>query len=36
MGETLVGGMLAKGLTLLIALGEQPDGIGLSDLARRV
>jgi IclR family acetate operon transcriptional repressor len=34
--ETNTGGMLAKGLTLLITLGEYPDGIGLSDLARRV
>lgn len=30
------GGMLAKGLTLLIALSDYPDGVGLSDLARQV
>lgn len=36
MEETTVGGMLAKGLTLLVTLGEYPDGIGLSDLARQV
>jgi IclR family acetate operon transcriptional repressor len=36
MEETNAGGMLAKGLTLLVTLGEYPEGIGLSDLARRV
>jgi IclR family acetate operon transcriptional repressor len=36
MEETRSGGMLAKGLTLLVMLGEHPDGIGLSDLARLV
>lgn len=34
--ELNTGGMLAKGLTLLIALGGYPDGVGLSDLARQV
>jgi IclR family transcriptional regulator, acetate operon repressor len=34
--ESNSGGMLAKGLTLLIALGHYPDGIALSDLARQV
>lgn len=34
--ESYSGGMLAKGLTLLVTIGEYPDGITLSDLARRV
>lgn len=29
-------GMLAKGLSLLIALGEYPDGVGVSEIAREV
>jgi DNA-binding IclR family transcriptional regulator len=36
MEEPGAGGMLAKGLTLLVTLGQYPDGIGLSDLARQV
>ncbi|HLZ57313.1 MAG TPA: IclR family transcriptional regulator [Ktedonosporobacter sp.] len=36
MEENISGGMLAKGLTLLVTLGQYPDGIGLSDLARQV
>jgi DNA-binding IclR family transcriptional regulator len=36
MEEQNAGGMLAKGLTLLVTLGQYPDGVGLSDLARRV
>jgi DNA-binding IclR family transcriptional regulator len=34
--ESYSGGMLAKGLTLLVTLGQYPDGIALSDLARQV
>lgn len=36
MKGTTAGGMLAKGLTLLVTLGEYSDGIGLSELARQV
>ena len=34
MSEMSGSGMLGKGLSLLVALGEHPDGIGVSDLAR--
>lgn len=36
MGNKLAGGMLAKGLALLVALGNHPDGVGGSLLAREV
>lgn len=36
MEEATAGGMLAKGLTLLVTLGQYPAGIGLSELARQV
>jgi IclR family acetate operon transcriptional repressor len=36
MEEINSGGMLAKGLTLLVVLGQYPDGIALSELARQV
>ncbi|MBO0781389.1 MAG: IclR family transcriptional regulator [Ktedonobacteraceae bacterium] len=36
MEDTTAGGMLAKGLTLLVTIGQYPDGITLSELARKV